>query len=226
MANPLDDSGISYKISYKDHSLHLETPEFRRDNDTYTRDYEGVIEAIHWDDEDDEGRTEVAGYISYSIVKIGMLRNDGANLYDFFDSDGWLYEIGECLFDWETHDLKEEITGVIDEPLNSNLLVIHDLQLLPKFRGRRLGLEIMKCLVDEYADSCGFAFLDIYPCQLWDGMDEARRSALQLDGFDHDETRALKRLTDYFHQINFRKVPGTSYLAFHLDYEVPEIEEE
>ena len=123
---------------------------------------ETIIEAVHWDEEDDEGRAEEAGTISYSLVKVGLLRNDGANFFDFFDSEGWLYEIGECLFDWETHDLKEEITGVIDEPLGSNLLVIHDLQLLPAFRGKRLGLAILKCLIDEYADSCGFAFLNIY----------------------------------------------------------------
>jgi len=223
MTNPLDDTNIVYRIAYQDYALELQTAQDRQGSDGYLREYHGTIEAVHFDDDHDEGEIETAGYINYSIVKLGLLNNDGADLFTFFDSEGWLLEVGECLFDWETQDLKDWITEVIEPPLKSNLLVVHELQLLPKFRGRRLGLAIMKCLLEEYADTCGFAFLDIFPHQFWQETDAQRKQALRLDDFCRDQDRATKRLAEYFHALNLKVVPGTSYLAIHLDYVVPEI---
>lgn len=223
MTNPLDEIGAVYRIAYQDHALELQTAENRRSNDSYVREHQGNIEAVYFDEDHEEGEAEAAGFIDYSIVKVGLLNNDGADLLTFFDSEGWLLEIGECLYDWETQDLQDWITEVMDPPLKSNLLVVHELNLLPKFRGRRLGLAIMKCLLEEYADTCGFAFLNIFPQQFWEGMDAQRRHELHLDDFDRDQERATKRLAEYFHALNLKMVPGTSYLASHLDYIVPEI---
>lgn len=223
MTNPLDDLNVLYRIAYQDHALNLTTAQDREGYDGYLREHHGTIVAVHFGDDQEESEPETAGYINYSIVKLGLLNNDSADLFTFFDSEGWLLEIGECLFDWETQELQDWITEVIEPPLKSNLLVVHELQLLPKFRGRRLGLAIMKCLLEEYADTCGFAFLDIFPQQFWEGLDAQRRQELRLDDFDREQERATKRLAEYFHALNLRVVPGTSYLASHLDYVVPEI---
>jgi hypothetical protein len=223
MNNPIDNNDASYRIAYQDHALNLQTAQDRQSSDNYLREYRGAIEAVYWDEDHEEGETAAAGDINYSIVKLGLLDSDGADLFTFFDSEGWLLELGECLFDWKTQELKEWITEVIEAPLKSNLLVVHELQLLPKFRGRRLGLAIMKCLLEEYADTCGFAFLDIFPQQFWEGMDAQRKQELRLDDLGRDQERATKRLAEYFHALNLKAVPGTSYLAIHLDYVVPEI---
>ena len=73
MTNPLDNIEVSYKIIYQDHALELQTAEDRRGNDSYVREHQGTIEAEYFDDDHEEGETETAGFIDYSIVKVGLL---------------------------------------------------------------------------------------------------------------------------------------------------------
>lgn len=214
---PNDDTGY-YSISFKPQSLALQTPRDRLECDAYVRDFEGRILK-----DPREGNPEPVrrvGSVSFSIIKVSMALEDGANLFDFFDSEGWLYELGETLINWETREIKEEITEVMDEPFQLNLLAIHGIEIHPRFRGKRLGLEILRCVMEEHADSCGLAALNVYPHQFVDGLSEKDRRKMDLSRFSRDPEEALSKLRKYFQQLGFVPIHRTPYMIFNLDYKI------
>lgn len=164
-----------------------------------------------------------AGKLSFYILRVNQAITNGENLFSCFDSiSGDVLSCWEALYQSRGYDLKPSVQKLLDWPMSSNLLYFEHLEVYPPFRGMKLGLAMLRTLMEEYSSSCGLAVLIPMPM-------ESRRNR-QTEDERHEnwprpltpqEKKAAERLGKYYARLGFKRIPRSNVYAFNLSYKLP-----
>lgn len=118
---------------------------------------------------------------------------------------------------------KEEVAEEGDV-IGLNLLIIDRVEILPRFRGKRIGLWVMKRLIDRFRHGAGLVAIKPFPLQFESGAEKAQgwRKKMRLGDLPRDEERSRKRLCGYYEQIGFEGVAETPYMVLPTAVQMPE----
>ena len=73
----------------------------------------------------------------------------------------------DAMFDSDTEDYSPSLIKLCGElPLNSNVLILDRLEILPKYRGKKLGLAVIRHMIQRFGAGAGFVGLKAFPLQL------------------------------------------------------------
>jgi len=99
--------------------------------------------------------------------------------------------------------------------LNSNMLIIDRLELLPQYRGRGLGLRCMDACIRHFSLGCRIAAIKPYPLQFEPtGRSKNEwRDALAFKALSRDKRASTKRLKQHYGQLGFQHVPRTDLMV-------------
>jgi hypothetical protein len=174
--------------------------------DDHVVTYTGEVE---YRDENDQV-SQVGKYSLYRIL--GSLAVDhGEDLFDVFDAHSQeLHDIYCAVFDHESRDWNNEVADKFscDE---MDLLVIDSLQLDPKWRGLRLGLLVLRRLIDLHVAGCGLVVCHPYPLERNDTPEQVRLGTIKL--------------RRYVRQMGFRRIGKTPYYGLSTSQVTPKIED-
>lgn len=113
------------------------------------------------------------------------------------------------------------VLRLLDEDLvlNSNMLIIDRVELLPAYRGLGLGLECMKTCLRHMSHGCRIAALKPYPLQFEAKACESKNwsAGLELSSFSSNQRASLQRLKRHYGQLGFKHVRGTELMVLDLD---------
>lgn len=164
--------------------------------------------------EDENGENiAIAGRISLQLVLVSLAINNQYDLYEIFDHDAPLFEIGQEIFDFEYEEIKEKIQDYYNEEfVNRDICVIERVELLPSYRGNNLGKKVLKDIYNRFGSACGLFVLKSFPLQF--EMKRTENSVwnkeVKLDDFEKNEKIAIEKLKGFYKSCGFETIPGIS----------------
>lgn len=176
----------------------------------------------------DEGSSEVVGWIEARVVQADRACNDGEPLFEVCDCiDQSLHDYASAVYDFDSGRIRESIS---DGCAGANILIVETIKILPSHRGRRLGLVAMRRTIDTFGEGCAAVVIEPFPLQFGHhpnpSSSEYRnwhaRMGMQL--FDTNEVEAAAKLRRYWAQLGFRKISKTKYLALDLQQQQPSLQ--
>ncbi len=175
---------------------------------------------------DKDGRSFRVGKVKAYRIHTELAWASGESAFDVCDSHSQeLHEVYAAVFDVGEDDLKDSIRRQFDG-INSDVLVVDYVLLNPKWRGLRLGLLVVRKLVDLLGGGCGLVVSDIYP--LNPDADEFKKvpaSWIPRHADKEAEKEARTTLRRYFKQMGFERIKGTRFYGLSLAKKVPTLAE-
>jgi hypothetical protein len=168
-----------------------------------------------------------AGKIKYSILRVSQAVNHNRCLFSCFDSvDDCVLKCWNALYCPEGYDFKPSVEKLLgDTAFCSDLLYIGGLDVHPPFRGKQLGLNMVRTVVQEYQSSCALAALVAVPQQDKHGklIQELTSAESEIYCTTPEWKKAVSELGKYYARLGFKRIPRSDVYALNLDYELPEL---
>jgi hypothetical protein len=153
-----------------------------------TAEYEDEISAL-------------AGRTSLYIVDYARAKYEcGLTLHDVLDGDLITYSYAPGLLGRDG-DLK----SAFEDMLVERILIIHRIEVLPEFRGRRLGIWALYRILDCFAPNSVLPVIMPYPLQFSPVADDSSSADLRLGDFKISRSKAFRKIRDYWAQVGFEK---------------------
>lgn len=152
----------------------------------------------------------VAGTLELLLVLIEVAREHGFVAFDVLDSltDSSHYlELIDDGGDWHD-DVREQFIDL----LSSNLLIINQVKVEPKYRGKGLGILAVKTAIDCFSQGCGLVASKPFPLQFtsWKSPDWKPEPPLPKGLSKAQAFRsALRKVEKHWARLGFRRIGKT-----------------
>jgi hypothetical protein len=174
--------------------------------DNFVVTYTGKVVHV----EEGEQETEAGHFTLYRVLR-GLALDYRQNLFEVCDAHSQLlHDTYAALFNPETGDLKKRILREF-ECLEADLLILDELTLAPQWRGLRLGLLVLRRLIDLHESGCGLVVCRPYPSEGAETPEQVRVGRLKL--------------RRYVRQLGFRPVGKTGFYALSTSQKTPRFED-
>lgn len=155
-----------------------------------------------------------------SQILFGLAIDHGYPLFDVMDASesildmsGVLFEFGEDKHFWDK--IEDYLYPIPD---NYTICYLENLEIVPHYRGRRIGKRIIKSMMERFYDSCGLWVVKGFPIQhsgviqktAFEDLDEWDKK-MDYDSFEKDFEKSQYKLFHYFQQLGFQN-------PFDVDY--------
>lgn len=166
---------------------------------------------------DDEDKRELVGKFRLFYVDVERADDEGIAIWAVLDAhSAATAEYYEPLFDGE--GFSDRILDLIDhEVAGRNVLILDRLEILPKYRGRKLGLEVMRHMIRRFSSGTGIVAIKPFPLQgeVIPTSEETKkwRADLALDQLPTDQIVATTKLREYYSQIGFVSLDATPFMV-------------
>lgn len=177
----------------------------------YATCIEGTITCL-----EERGKDKLVGRVRLFYLDIGATYDTNINVFDLFDIRGETEPFYSALIDHETGDFRSDVESILGEYiLGLNVLIVDRLEILPEFRGKKIGLECLRRCLQQYARACGVVALKCFPLQFEDkGMSEpAWRRRMQIGKLSKDHKRSSAKLREYYGSLGFKALPGDDIMV-------------
>ncbi len=116
------------------------------------------------------------------------------------------------------YSLKSKIKKLVNyEILNINILILDRIEILPKFRGKRLTNKIIEDGIRHFSKNISLLALKSFPlqfeCQNTHNEISLWHKNMQLDLLDKDEKTALSHLNQYYKSLGFTKINNDNIMV-------------
>lgn len=175
-----------------------------------------------------EQECEVGKIEAFYLDLVGAW-SDGYPTEAVFDLDQETYDHFSRLFDPVTEEVQKDVLDSFGpDILGDNWLVLNRLEILPRFRGKKLGLAAMHRTIQQYAKNCAFVALEVAPLQLGErttNSEKQRAAEMQFHLFTQDKAIAAQRLKDHYSIVGFKEVPNSNIMLLNPTYQQPTLKE-
>ncbi len=153
------------------------------------------------------------GQIHALRIRIREAAKFGISARDLFQaSEEPMRGLYDAIYDVETGEIRGRIA---DTTVNRDILFIESVKIIPRWRGKRLGLDLVERACELLADGCAAMALKAVPLSEDD-------ETMYPDNIDYDvfsepfpaaEDEAKSKLRAYWAQLGFERVDETDYMA-------------
>lgn len=180
--------------------------------------------------DDDESDILVGKFRLYYVDIASTINNGFIDVFDIFDahSDSTA-DYYDSLFDPDTRDFSENLRQLFnDDIFGLNLLIIDRLELLPEYRGKNLGLTIMRRLIQRFAAGAGVVAIKPFPLQFEQSIPAEDKSGwhaeMQLSSFRETERDSIRKLQNHYSKLGFIEMESTPHMILSTARRLPPIE--
>lgn len=182
---------------------------------------------IHIDEYDSRIRI---GKFSALFVSVSNALNENEHIFDVLDChSSSLAEYYAPIFGDNAPDFSDKVDrlsrGYID---GLDLLVIDRIEILPEFRGKSIGLRVIRHMMSRFSVGAGVIALKAFPLQFEgensDPEHQAWGNLLSLDRFVNNKRVSKAKLKKYYKRLGFVSLPGSDFMIFPTGLKIPTIE--
>lgn len=171
----------------------------------------------------DRSREEtLAGRFSVYYVDCDGALNARVPLFDVMDQTQEVHNYYAALIDIDAGDIRQSVvkaTGM--DFLSGNILILDRLELLPAFRGRGAGLELLRAMIHRFGFGTGLIAMLPFPSQYGTLDAKARdpewRDRMGLKAFKSGKGDALRKLRSYYATLGFKQLARSQYMVLATD---------
>ena len=171
-----------------------------------------------------------AGEITAFYLDLGSVFAREYTPKDIFDHSQDSFHHYEVVFDSTTGEIKDAILAEHGpDIIGYNWLILNRLEILPEYRGMKLGLAAIHRTIQQFAQDCAFVSLMAAPLQVERRIESPHKekwfAEMQLNLFPTDMAVATQRLKDYYSLVGFREVAGSNVMLLNPSYRQPTLDD-
>lgn len=172
----------------------------------------------------------LVGKFRLYYADIEYASEEGFTAFEVLDSHSHTVEYCRSIYGLDGSEYKEKLLTLLDwGVMGNNLLIIDRLEILPKYRGKNLGLIITRRLIQRFSFGAGIVAIKPFPLQFDHepsiDNDHQWRRKMQLSGFSKNERLSLQKLYQYYSKLGFIRMPGVSFMVRSTAWQIPTIED-
>ncbi|MDX5477104.1 hypothetical protein [Fontibacter flavus] len=163
------------------------------------------------------GKVEKIGHAVFFVLHIDHAIDDNYPIFQVLD--GYSEYLSRHLLeiiDLDMEEFAEDIQEYYQSSFyNTNVCVIQELSIFPKFRGYDLGAKAIKDIIFHFGKSFGLCVLQPHPIQ----FDPALEMKLDIEkmgivDLEKDEALAFEKLRNYYLRMGFEAIEGFEEVLF------------
>jgi hypothetical protein len=186
--------------------------------DQFIVEYRGRILDLGSGDEPEGSPTRTAGRVLATRIHVSLAKEHGEALLDVFDARSQeMLELYETIFDHENGEVRDSIA---EGTAGEDVLFINSVELLPRYRGQLLGLQVVRRTMEFLGTGCAVTVLNAHPIDYDGAQDERWVRRMRPQRFKRDTDAAARRLRGYWTRLGFKRIKGASYLTFDMAYRI------
>jgi len=180
--------------------------------------------------DDDEGDILVGKFRLYYVDIASAIDTGFIDVFDIFDSHSdSTAEYYDSLFDPDTTGFSENLQQLFNyEIFGLSLLIIDRLELLPGYRGKNLGLTIMRRLIQRFSPGAGVVAIKPFPLQFEQSIPAEDKigwhAEMQLSSFRETEQDSIRKLQNHYGKLGFVEMKSTPHMILSTARRLPSIE--
>lgn len=186
----------------------------------YAHSIRGTVIGLDRDDNE-----TLAGKFLLYYLDICAAVNARASVFDMFDCRAATLDYYSAIFAGDSLAISERLDKLFNfESGWGNVLILERLEILPKFRGNKLGLLVMRRLIERFGSGAAYVAIKPFPLQdeyIGSKEEDPWRAELQLSNLDKNHRRATAKLHRYYRQLGFKAMKGTPFMFRMGDYALP-----
>ncbi len=203
------------KINYEDIDIRytIESSMAPSNGYRYRQQINGVMH--YFNDKENPENSIVIGKIEAQKLLLGVAADAGCPGLAVFDADEMMLDIGKAIYDFERDDYSEAIYEHFEIPW-MDLLILSRLEILPQYRGSKIGKYAIRDLYNNFISGCGLMTITTFPLQL-----ESRVPAPGEKEYDWhrdmgyttmepDEEKSIYKLLAYYTSLGCKYLPEIS----------------
>lgn len=173
--------------------------------------------------------SELVGTFRFYYVDVVRAINSRESIFFVLDAHSEeILEYHEPIFDSESNDFSDQVRDLFDHEISyQNLLILDRLEILPKYRGKRFGLSIMRYLIERFSSGAGIVAIKPFPLQFeykpTGEADTRWRNKMNLDQYSTNKKATTKKLHKYYSELGFKQLRGAKIMALSTDFVLPSI---
>lgn len=213
MRNDTDFTNLYFQFQYK-----MKSSNFSESPEKYLNQYELEI----WLETEEGSPIELAGKGNLYNILLSAALDEGDDIFEIFDFDADLLDLGNTLYDFENVDFKQSIFDFYnDDFYNPNVFFINRIELLPRFRGQGLGKRIIKDICHRFASGCGLFAVKAFPLQMecraiedpqeWDKQ-------MKFHQLEQDMEKATYKMYSYYQNLGFHNILKNDFFFLRPNY--------
>lgn len=183
----------------------------------YVSHYRGEVFGYDDADEDEEELDEPdvrLGTIDVLYVNRNRILNENESLFEAMDDfSSETMECYEAIIDQETNDWKDEVQVLIGEGgmVNYDILIINRLELEEKFRGKSIGEQVARQVINTLGSNCGVIVCKPFPLQYrgYGAPEHAKDRA--APGYERKRRDAFSKVANFWTKVGFQKLPSSDH---------------
>jgi len=160
-------------------------------------------------------KEEQIGNLQCFLVQPGLAAEKGESLFEAMDSicDATV-ECYEAVFDPDTNEWSGSVQEVYSGgPISPDLLFIDRVELDERHRGKGIGRDGVKGIIETFGLHCGLVVCKPFALQ-YEGWAETYSAAEQADpGFEKRKSDAFGRVSKFWADCGFVQLPDSEFYA-------------
>ena len=190
-------------------------------------------ERIMWDDKENPDEWVQPFHCEIVVIEVETDQREDAG-----DASGWVvpFYIGDKRIstiegaDADSESCLELVSAVIDvasdnfkpdlDLLDGNILCVNQVKVLPKFRGRKIGLAALWHIIDRLGQGCAVVVIKPHPVNCGEETGENQYQLQDITKLSEKELSAAKKgLANYWRELGFKPVPKSpGYFYFNMTH--------
>ncbi len=167
---------------------------------------------------DEFGEGGLMGKFRVYYVDAERATNQNESLYHVLDDhSAELEEYYEAIFNSDGDFFTDRLLETVNHEINGfNVLIIDRLELLPHYRKKRLGLIILRHLIDRFSSGAAIVAIKPFPLQFESVRSENHkkwRNKLALGEFSTEEDLSNEKLRRYYAQLGFNGLGSSPFMV-------------
>ncbi len=206
--NKLED--FSIVMSWSDESYVSEDYE----SDAFIYETSGDLSIINKSDD-----KEFIGKFRVYYVDVEQAINEGIDIFDMLDCHSSnLAEYYGPIFESEEHDFNNHLLELFGHDVfGSNLLILDRLEILPQYRGKKIGLIVLRHAITRFSSGAAIVAMKPFPLQFEvkpSGETQKKwHDRMKLVQMQTDQEVATNTLCNYYSKLGFIKIIDTPMMA-------------
>ncbi len=164
----------------------------------------------------EKGTGRIIGKVRLFYLDLAAVFDTNGSLHDLFDIRSETAPFYSALIDYKTGDFKPNLEKILGEYIcDLNVLIVDRLEILPEFRGKKIGLACLGWCLQQYAHACGVVALKCFPLQFEcaEMGEPAWRREMQFGKLSRDRKTSLAKLKKYYASLGFKVLPGNDIMV-------------
>lgn len=185
----------------------------------YLNEYAVEIYGDGFDNDGNETKPVLIGKAKVTLVLLSLAINNGFSYYPVFGTSEELLELGKAVFDLEQEQYNEVVEHYHYDTLNSNLLYIDRIEILPAYRHAGWGKKVIKDILCRFSGCYGLMVLKSFPLQLKADRDSTDDWNVQMEfeKLEQDAKVATTKLNSFYKSLGFVKLLEDDYFFYNSE---------